>query len=269
MTNLSVASRHPSSCCSRVSPAKLPVVTAKLVMDVSERDVIWKKIQSSSAVTHPASMYHPVRSQSSHIPTDKSQSEFASNRVHIWVSSQELVSQWEREYRSTALMMPAIAASKMSTNSECGPQPNGLEKVFNISGSGSERLRQLIKNTTNSIDGYLPFLFFFFFLSFFFKLVHPDTWNSQRSIVIVKKLDFLKWISFCYPGSSSAVLIGPGSIPVASGVEIFLHSFVTRRRRGDHSAFYKMRTGGFPRGWRRPSVELATLPLPSAVAVYM
>ena len=36
-----------------------------------------------------------------------------------------------------------------------------------------------------------------------------------------------------------------------------------------HSASYKMSTGGFPRGSRRPSIGLATLPLPSAVAVNM
>ena len=36
---------------------------------------------------------------------------------------------------------------------------------------------------------------------------------------------------------------------------------------GVHSASYKMSTGNFPR--RRPSVGLATLPLPDAVAVNM
>ena len=37
-----------------------------------------------------------------------------------------------------------------------------------------------------------------------------------------------------------------------------------------HSAFYKISTHHhFSRGYRRPSVGLATLPLPSAVAVYM
>ena len=33
----------------------------------------------------------------------------------------------------------------------------------------------------------------------------------------------------------------------SEGVEIFLHSFVSRRP-GFHSAYYKMSTGGFPRG---------------------
>ena len=38
---------------------------------------------------------------------------------------------------------------------------------------------------------------------------------------------------------------------------------------GVHSTSYKMSTGGFPLGYRRPCVGLAILPLPNALAVYM
>ena len=63
------------------------------------------------------------------------------------------------------------------------------------------------------------------------------------------------------------VLGGPGSIPGVGGVEIFLQSFVSRL--GSTQTPVKMSTGGSPRGQRRPSVGLTTLPLPNAVAVYL
>ena len=65
-------------------------------------------------------------------------------------------------------------------------------------------------------------------------------------------------------------LDGLGSIQCIGGVEIFLLRVQTGP--GVHSASYKISTGGirgFSRGQRRPSVGLATLPLPSARAVYM
>ena len=60
----------------------------------------------------------------------------------------------------------------------------------------------------------------------------------------------------CGPGSSSGKTLdygldGPSSIPGIEGVEISPHSFVSRLVQ------------------RQPSVGLATLPLPNAIAVYM
>ena len=64
-------------------------------------------------------------------------------------------------------------------------------------------------------------------------------------------------------------LDGPGSIPGVGGVEIFLHSFVSRLALESTQPPIKWVPGNFPGDKRRPSVGLATLPHPSAVDVNM
>ena len=73
---------------------------------------------------------------------------------------------------------------------------------------------------------------------------------------------------YCGPGGSSGKALsygldGPGSIPGVGGGGDFSSLLRVQTGPGVHSASYKMSTGGK----RRPSVGLATLPLPSAVAV--
>ena len=65
------------------------------------------------------------------------------------------------------------------------------------------------------------------------------------------------------------VLDGPGSIPSAGGGGDFSSLLHVQTGSVVHSTSYKISTGEFPRGYRRPSVWLATLPHPSAVAVNM
>ena len=72
------------------------------------------------------------------------------------------------------------------------------------------------------------------------------------------------------PGSSSKALgyglDSPCSIPGVGGVEISLHSFMSRLVLGPTQPHKMSTRRAFP---RRPSVGLAFLPRPSAVAVYM
>ena len=98
--------------------------------------------------------------------------------------------------------------------------------------------------------------------------------NKVQSLNI--NFSFINQISVWYflyhgPGGSSGKVLGcgldgSGSIPGVGGVEIFLHTFVSRLVLGSTQSPIKMSTGEFPWG---KGIGLAILPLPSAVAVNM
>ena len=74
---------------------------------------------------------------------------------------------------------------------------------------------------------------------------------------------------YCGPGSSSGKALGYKlDGPRVGGVEILLHSFVSRLVLRFTQPPIEREAGIFS-GERRPNLELATLPLPSAVTVYM